>query len=216
MYTQQQAVICRFTCAVQLFIDELDPSNATAQPAASEWDTPVDSSAPASSPAPAGAPPSTGSVPPVGRGGSPSAAPIPVRQQRAVDAARAGGGGGAGVSGLRYEENTVDESDFASLLREGRSIWQNLRLVCNPLIKQDEVDTMLQHWDMWGPLVRCPLAIAVSLDAAAIAAAAMLCLLALQIALAAHAAPPCADAFTSCTHALATQDCAALGPCCAT
>ena len=54
----------------------------------------------------------------------------------------------------RYDEDTINESDFASLARELQAIWRNLKLVCNPLIRQDEVNAMLQHWDLWGPLVR--------------------------------------------------------------
>jgi hypothetical protein len=58
------------------------------------------------------------------------------------------------ASMCRYEESTVDETDWASLARELHSIARNLKLVCNPLIKQEEVSAMLQHWDLWGPLVR--------------------------------------------------------------
>jgi hypothetical protein len=130
---------------VQLFVDELDPTNATSGQK-DEWDAPAPSAAPAAAARPA-QPPS--------QNHSRQASPVPVRQQRAAQAAATrGAGGGGNASGLRYEESTVDETDFESLAREGRGIARNLRLVCNPLIKQDEVTAMLQHWDLWGPLVR--------------------------------------------------------------
>jgi hypothetical protein len=58
---------------------------------------------------------------------------------------------------MRYEHSTVLESDFASLAREARGIARNLKLVCNPLMKEHDMTAMLQHWDLWGPLVCFPI-----------------------------------------------------------
>ena len=81
----------------------------------------------------------------------------------ALDAA-AGLNNAVGSGGMKYEPSTVLESDWASLHRELSGIWCNIKLVCNPFLKQDDVTAMLQHWDLWGPLVRlntasilCPL-----------------------------------------------------------
>ena len=129
---------------MQLFIDELDPTNAAAAadaaaaPASADWDAP-----PTGAPPPSGAPSGLGSV--------------PIRQQRARAAAAQRAGNlptGGGATGMQYEGNTIDESDWASLSREAGAITRNLKLVCNPMIKESEVEAMLQHWDMWGPLVR--------------------------------------------------------------
>lgn len=70
----------------------------------------------------------------------------------ALDAA-AGQNNAPGSTGMKYEPSTVLESDWASLHRELAAIWCNIKLVCNPFLKQDDVTAMLQHWDLWGPLV---------------------------------------------------------------
>lgn len=122
--------------AVQLFLEDPEAGpDAQAAAAPAGWEAPLapDPAAPA-----------------------PGGAAIPVRQQRAAEAAarRGGADGGDGAAGMRYEASTVLESDVASLARECRGIARNLKLVCNPLIRQEEVTAMLQHWDMWGPLAR--------------------------------------------------------------
>jgi hypothetical protein len=134
---------------MQLFIDEGEikeprapglPARAGA-PAGSAWDVPV------MEPDPSAPPP-----------GGHSAQSLPVRQQRAAEAAARQGGGaeGTGATGIQYEHSTVLESDFASLAREAQGIACNLKLVCNPLMKQQDVSAVLQHWDLWGPLVCAP------------------------------------------------------------
>lgn len=61
--------------------------------------------------------------------------------------------GGAGPQGLKYEPSTVNETDLQSLWRELGGIWRNIALVCNPFLKKTDVSSMLQHWDLWGPLI---------------------------------------------------------------
>lgn len=122
----------------------------------------IDDASPSPSPeaaAPAGA---TGeptlSVPVADADASTSAAPrslgsLPLRQQMALDAA-AGQNNATGSGGMQYQPSTIMESDAASLYRELSGIWHNIKLVCNPFLKRDDVTAKLQHWDLWGPLVR--------------------------------------------------------------
>lgn len=86
---------------------------------------------------------------------------LPIRQRIALDAA-VSRQGGAGTQGLRYEPSTVTETDMQSLWRELGGIWRNIALVCNPFLKKSDVTSMLQHWDLWGPLVCCKLPLLLS------------------------------------------------------
>eukprot|EP00892_Ulva_mutabilis_P008909 jgi/Ulvmu1/6390/UM003_0018.1 len=78
---------------------------------------------------------------------------LPLRQQMALDAAAGLNNAVGGSGGMKYEPSTVLESDWASLNRELAGIWCNIKLVCTPFLKQDDVTAMLQHWDLWGPLI---------------------------------------------------------------
>jgi hypothetical protein len=78
---------------------------------------------------------------------------LPIRQRIALDAAMARQGTTLGPGGLKYEPSTINETDLQSLWRELGGIWRNIALVCNPFLKQEDVSAMLQHWDLWGPLV---------------------------------------------------------------
>lgn len=77
---------------------------------------------------------------------------LPIRQRIALDAA-VSRQGGPGAQGLKYEPSTINETDLQSLWRELGGIWRNIGLVCNPFLKKSDVTAMLQHWDLWGPLV---------------------------------------------------------------
>ena len=89
---------------------------------------------------------------PNGAAASSSAPYVPPRQRRAAEA-KSGTTEGAPTS-QRYHEDTLDESVISTIMRDARSIWGNLKLVCAPFSKQDDLHSMLKHWDLWGPLVR--------------------------------------------------------------
>jgi hypothetical protein len=139
------------TSVLQLFPDDAMPGEAISlggEPMAESAFLPVPDTS-----APAGTGEEPALPPPYVR--YPSGVPyheLPIRQRIALDAA-VSRQGGSGPQGLRYEPSTVNESDLTSLWRELGGIWRNIALVCNPFLKKSDVTAMLQHWDLWGPLV---------------------------------------------------------------